>query len=308
MKPELLNVVTVISNPQRWKSRINLFKDFRQHMIDTGVNLTVVEAAYGDIPHVLADLDPHPRVTHIKKWCNGLNWIKENLQNIGVHHTNPQAQYLAFLDADIKFRNPNWAKELVYTLQHFHVVQPWSTAYDLGPQGQHLGLHRSFAWVNHTNPEAIGKQGPYIFGHPGYGMAMTRKAFDWLGGLPETAAFGAGDHHFWLSMVNKAHLSFPAGIHPNYKKPILALQERANKFISGAIHYLDVTIEHSFHGAKKDRKYIDRWQIPVKHGFDPENDLKRNSHGVLEFAGNKPALERDMWKYLFQRNEDATTL
>jgi hypothetical protein len=36
-----------------------------------------------------------------------------------------------------------------------------------------------------------------------------------------------------------------------------------------------------------------------------EADLKRNSNGVIEFAGNKPDLERDLDNYLRSREEDA---
>ena len=43
----------------------------------------------------------------------------------------------------------------------------------------------------------------------------------------------------------------------------------------------------------------------VKHGFDPAADLVRNSWGVLELAGNKPALRRDVARYFHQRQEDA---
>jgi hypothetical protein len=36
--------------------------------------------------------------------------------------------------------------------------------------------------------------------------------------------------------------------------------------------------------------YVDRRQIILEHKFDPMTDLKRNSFGVLELVGNKPAL------------------
>lgn len=51
------------------------------------------------------------------------------------------------------------------------------------------------------------------------------------------------------------------------------------------------TIEHRFHGRKSDRKYIDRWEIFVRHGFDQSIDTVRNEHGVLEWSGNNPRLE-----------------
>jgi hypothetical protein len=43
-------------------------------------------------------------------------------------------------------------------------------------------------------------------------------------------------------------------------------------------------------------------------GFDPSTDLKRNTDGVLEFAGNKPDLERAFDRYLRSREEDVNTL
>ena len=42
----------------------------------------------------------------------------------------------------------------------------------------------------------------------------------------------------------------------------------------------------------------------LRHGFDPTIDLKRNTWGVLEFAGNKPALEHEWDQYLRMRWED----
>jgi hypothetical protein len=39
----------------------------------------------------------------------------------------------------------------------------------------------------------------------------------------------------------------------------------------------------------------------LDNGFDPATDLKRNGYGVLEYAGNKPDLERDFDPYLRAR-------
>jgi hypothetical protein len=46
----------------------------------------------------------------------------------------------------------------------------------------------------------------------------------------------------------------------------------------------------------------------LDHKFDPREDLKRNSHGVLEFAANKPELRHDFDLYLQSRNEDINSL
>lgn len=68
------------------------------------------------------------------------------------------------------------------------------------------------------------------------------------------------------------------------------------------------TIEHPFHGRKSDRAYESRWAMFLENGFDPSTDLKRNLDRVLEFAGNKPDLERAFDRYLRSREEDVNTL
>jgi hypothetical protein len=78
--------------------------------------------------------------------------------------------------------------------------------------------------------------------------------------------------------------------------------------IAGNISYVPGTIEHAWHGAKERRKYVDRWSILVRNGFDPEADLKRNSWGVIELAGNKPRLRKDIDQYFRSRDEDSNTL
>ena len=77
-----------------------------------------------------------------------------------------------------------------------------------------------------------------------------------------------------------------------------AWQRRARHAVNGRIGYVPGTIEHRFHGAKVNRQYWDRWQMFLRHGFDPITDLKRNTWGVLEFAGNKPELEHEWDQYL----------
>lgn len=41
-----------------------------------------------------------------------------------------------------------------------------------------------------------------------------------------------------------------------------------------------------------------------RHAFDPDTDLKRNTWGVLEWAGNKREREREWDLYLRARQED----
>jgi hypothetical protein len=308
MHANLLSVVAVVANPVRWESRIRLAHAFIDHMLDSGVALTIVECAYGERPFDLADI---PHIQHVGVRARTLVWNKECLLNIGMARLPAQARYIAFIDADIRFRRSDWAADTVHALQQYDVVQPWSDCYDLGPNDDHLHAHRSFCrlWSDGTpivqGPNAVGS---YQFGHPGYAWAFTRQSLDWLGGLIDSAALGAADHHMALALVGRVMDSVPARMHANYAKPLLLWQERAMRHIAGNISFVPGTIEHSWHGAKDRRKYVDRWSVLTDHQFDPQCDIKRNSFGVIELACNKPKLRRDIDAYFRGRDEDSNTL
>ncbi len=301
-----LHVVTAVANPIRWKSRINLFRAFAQHMLDSGASLTVVECAYGERPFELAGI---PHVLHVPVRAKSLVWNKENLLNIGFSRLPADWKYVAWIDADVTFRKNGWAGETVQALQQYDLVQPWSDCYDLGPNDDHLAAHRSFCRMVHERKPIVpsGKQG-YTFAHPGYAWAATRRSLNLLGGLVETAALGAGDHHMALALIGRVSESVPGGISPGYLAPLLRWQTRAAQHIAGNIGYLPGTIEHGWHGSKDKRAYVDRWTILTRNHFDPDTDLMRNTWGVMELAGNKPELRHDIDLYFRSRDEDSNTI
>jgi len=303
MQAHALHVVTAVANPLRWQSRMRLFRDFERHMLESGVQLTIVECAYGDRPH---EIVPAAGVRHLPVRARTMVWTKENLLNIGIASLPADWKYVAWIDADIAFRRPDWAAETVHALQLHPVVQPWSDCYDLGPNGEHMAVHRSFCRI-WQDGGAVGT-GYGTFAHPGYAWAATRQALDWVGGLVETAALGAADHHMALALVGQVERSLPAGITNGYRRPLLRWQARAQQHIAGNVAALSGTIEHTWHGAKSRRRYIERWDVLTRNAFDPDEDLKRNVWGVLELAGNKPALRRDMEAYFRQRDEDSNAM
>jgi hypothetical protein len=111
-----------------------------------------------------------------------------------------------------------------------------------------------------------------------------------------------------LGFVGRAEVSLPGGIDDSYSRQVLRWGARAKAFVNGRIGALPGMIEHRWHGSKDKRGYLSRWDMFIRHGFDPDTDLKRNSFGVLEFAGNKPELEREWDIYLRSRREDDNCL
>jgi hypothetical protein len=224
MRAELLDVVTCVANPLRWNSRLDLYRAFERHMLDSGVRLTTVECAYGDRPF---ECGGTPGVAHVALRSHSVIWNKEALLNAGIARLPHDWKYVAWIDADVFFRRRDWASETVQALQLHDVVQPWTHCYDLGPNGEHLQVHTAFAKIVQDGKpvEPKGRHG-YEFAHPGYAWAAKRQALELVGGLIE-GALGAGDHHMALALIGRVHESVPAGIHPNYLAPLVTWQERA---------------------------------------------------------------------------------
>lgn len=309
MDASQLHVIAVVNNPARFESRLKLYNAFQDHMLESGVTLHTIECAYGEIPFAADAAADHPDVDHIKVRATSHVWIKENLINLAIQRLPPDAKYIAWIDADIHFRKPGWAEETLYALQHFPIVQPWEKCFDLGPNDELMDTHNSFCrQFSLREPMGNGKGSPYTFAHPGYAWAATRQALEHTGGLIEHGILGAGDHHMALALIGKARDSFPGGITQRYKDRVLAWEDRARTHIGKKIGFIPFNIEHHFHGSKSDRKYVDRWQVLVKHDFNPDIDIRRNTYGVLELTGNKPELQHDMWRYFRARNEDANCI
>src|SRR6185295_6285399 len=104
--------------------------------------LYVVEIAFAD-RHFEVTSSTNPR--HLQLRTSHELWHKENMVNLGVRHLLPRDwKYMAWVDGDVSFNNPNWALETIHALQHYKIVQPWSECVDLGPKGNVMRTHTSF--------------------------------------------------------------------------------------------------------------------------------------------------------------------
>jgi hypothetical protein len=295
-----------------------------------GAKLYVIEGAFGDRDFEVTD---PANSRHIQIRTESELWHKENLINIAISRLPADWKYVAWIDGDIDFVRPDWIEETVHELQHHPVVQMFEDAIDMGPDHEIITLFKSFGYCyknnlprKYTTGDTIVtseqakkvktlKFGPYsyyggsgsspgTYWHPGYAWAATRDAINTMGGLFDMGIIGAGDHHMACCLIGEGEKSVPKGIHPNYRKSVLAWQERALRLHKN-IGYVKGTIYHFWHGKKRNRKYKERWTILIDNIFNPFTDIHKDWQGVWALYPGHEALRDQIREYFQSRNEDS---
>jgi hypothetical protein len=308
-----LHVISVISNPMRFKRRSKLFREYLRRIERSGATVWVVEATFGER---LPEITCHVPERTIRVRCDHAIWLKENLINIGARHLPSDAKYVMWCDGDIEFESDNWAVETIEALQHHAAVQPFSHVLDFGPNGEVLEKHKSFCFC-YEQGDRLGKKnklggwlnnygGPYW--HPGYAFAFRVDAWNKLGGMLDRGIAGAGDYHMACALIGQGEFSRPGNIHHNYKHMIDAWQQRASVAVQRNLGYVPGTIYHHYHGTKANRRYRERWAILSKNEYDPYSDVFYDRMGVLHLS---PVISRrmhnlrdQMRQYFSERRED----
>lgn len=312
-----LVVITVISNPVRYGSRYKLYSKFAEVMKQAGATLITVEQAFGERPFIVTDKS---NPFHLQVRSLDELWHKENMIQLGINYACqllPDTKYFAWIDADVLPMRPvrEWLEETVHSLQHYHFVQMFRTAIDLDPGHNMIGtpahsFMSKYLTSNYKEPDRAGfwKNAYYDHhGHPGYAWAATREGLEGVGGLIEFAILGAADRHMAYGLIGCMDKTFEA-LNADYVRALMQWQERAERWVKRDVGFVDGSIFHFWHGKKKDRGYTDRWKILRDNDYDPTQDLKRDSQGLLVLETWSPRqirLRDHLRSYFRSRNEDS---
>jgi len=307
-----LKMVTTVFNPERYKSKYRLYKEFEKRCLDAGVDLYTVEVAFGRRPHEVTN-SGNPN--HIQLRTSSQIWLKEAALNVGISRLPASWQYLSWADADCQWANPEFATETLHELQHFSVVQMFKTLIDLGPDHSaappfYAGNPVSFGFCKAEGIQVrkIGEYGDLAAGaqfyrHSGMAWAARREAFDALGGLIDVGIIGGSDYVMALALTGSD--KFPAWAEMNSQgRLVREWKARADKYIAGNVGYTPGVLLHHFHGRKVNRQYKDRCQILVDENFDAELDLKRDSQMLWQLTDRSTRLRDAIRNYMRSRNED----
>lgn len=306
---ETLHVIGVIQNTVRWQSRYRLYREWLKEMCATpNVKVHIVEATYGDRHPECNDdvLD----FNYLEVRTHSEVWLKENLINLAVKNLLPSDwKYMAWVDCDVHFRNPDWAMATMQQLQHYNIVQPWRHANDLDFHGNIMNTWTSFGSLCASGKPMWhdkSKGDHYTYAHSGYAWACNRYFYENVEKLPDFNIVGAGDHLMAWACVNKVDATMPKHISAGYRLACEDWERKAFFACAGMVGFTPGRIEHAWHGSKVKRQYWSRWDILTKNHYDPSKDLSYDSQGVIRLSGhNKFKIEHAIMRYNRERQEDA---
>lgn len=295
-----LNVIIVISNPCLYAKRYKLANEFIKRMKnEKHVELYVVEFTYGNQKFIITEKN---NKNHLQLNTLTPLWHKENMINIGIKKLLPKNwKAVAWIDADVEFDSPSWALDTLKILNGSRdIVQLFSHCIDMDQNENTLNMFQSFGFKYSKQKQYFPSGIDYF--HPGFAWACTQKAYSKINELYQMGILGSGDFNMSMCLIQYGLLSIHKHTTEGYKKSILDFQ---NKISTLRLGYVPGVISHYFHGSKKNRKYKERWQILVKHQYDPYIHLTTDENGILIPTDKFPEeLKKDIMLYFKERNED----
>lgn len=298
-----LFVVTAVSNTQRFSSRYRLYNQFKQYMTQfPRVELYTVELAFGHRPFAVTDPND-PRNVQIRGTQEFFH--KENLMNIGISKLPPEAKYIAWIDADCSFLDPNWVGETVHYLQHYQFLQLFAQINYLDYKNNVIGQGPGFIAAQETGTkEILDRSYNGTLGATGLAWAARREALDDVGTLLDWCIIGSGDWHMAYCLIGRG-IDVSFDWHSvGYRILLKKYQNYCDKYIKKNVGYLPGCAVHYWHGPTNNRGYDWRWKILKDYHFDPIKDLKKDCQGLYIIDPDKYEMIYELRNYFRSRKED----
>jgi len=316
-------VITSFYNPAGYRRRLQNFRAFRRHLAAPLLVVELTPEGHGELQDEDGDIV-------VRLSGDDRIWQKERLLNIGASMLPPHVRYVAWVDADLLFSDPEWparARAILY--QHGGMVQLFDTAChlppDIDPQTveiaqcavptpllKGISLARS---VREGSFEALesewGKRTTGIetisdvYDVRGFAWAARRDAL-MANGLYEGNVVGGSDTIAAFALLGHLERTWVRRPYTEAHKAHVR-QWAVNARNEGLFAHLDdlpQTAYHLWHGTMANRNYAGRYQILIGNSFDPARDLVFEHGHPLKWADPGSALARAVGEYFFSRRED----
>jgi hypothetical protein len=299
--------ITSLFSPVGYRQRYANYRKFHQEL---NVPLLTVELAFNDSPFELCASDAE-KLVQIRG--GDVMWQKERLLNIAINHLPPECEYVAWLDCDVIFDDPNWVEKTQAALQKCVVVQPFQHYCELLPKEPFFHQQaRSSVCVLESN--ALAERifsgcgvSTELGAMPGAAWAGRREFLE-SNFLYDRLIMGAGDKAFLCAAYGRSSdflkaYKLDAKVWSDY----LEWGGRVQQAISGRIGYVEGSLFHLAHGDRQNKKYGTRYHGLQQFSFDPGSDIKKDLKNCWLWNSNKTAMHNHILDYFLSRDEDSST-
>lgn len=282
----MLAVITNYYNPSGRKTKLDNFIKFKEAM--TGHPLFIVEAAFGDDRFTLPEDE-----CHLQLRCRDILWQQYRLVNVGIKQLPDQYDQAIWIDCDILFEDPDWYSKMAEALSKYKIVQSYSTV-TLLDNGSDTGETK----VGVTKEAIKNSQKSTATNMAGNLDLSARFATGFSWGVRRDVIENHGIYDYWIT--GSCDSAFVIGIWGDWKNSFIKdrLNDKMkshymewaipfNSYIDGSVSYLDMNINHLWHGV---RNYKKRWLC--LRDFDPYVDIRIADNGVMEWCSDKPDMHR----------------
>lgn len=231
---------------------------------------------------------------------------KENLWNLLEKEIPEQYSKIIFLDADIRFTNPNWFNESAVLLDKNFLIQPHSEVYfnlniDSDYSSPDMEKIIFYSTAKSSIAKGIKERTLKYSIHDswvGFSIGVTRKFYKDIRGFYDKGIMGQGDTLFWNCFI-PTYVQSEEIIQTENKLYSYYLYHKKNvQWIYDKIDYVkDCIACHLFHGTKQNRDYDNRCKKQPNEKY-----LSYNKDGVIEL--NEPKLLKEHFKNFKKREED----
>ncbi len=284
--PGKLAAVTCHYNPCGYRRlRENWFR-FREAF--RGCPLFTIEVSFDGVFHLPAEWQITAGPEH-------LLWQKEQLLNLAIRQLPAEFDRVAWIDADLLFLNPGWARETTELLDHFSVVQLFETCHYTNATGAIEARQPSLLRKRHAGLKGTGL--------PGGAWAARR---DWLTEHPLYAQniVGGGDTMFTDALFGQLNGFVTQMCAPALVADFQRWGRNVTESVAGRVGCTQGDVVHCYHGTRERRRYVERAALLRQAQFDPATDLAVSPNGLLQWTGTKPELADSVRAYFEGRRED----
>jgi hypothetical protein len=246
---------------------------------------------------ILDDSEPEiPGSVVVRGTKDNVLWQKERLTNLAIEQLPPSVKYVAWIDHDCVFADPEWLNKSISVLDSgYDALQPYSKL-------ERLDQHGKIERDNEVSASWQMTQGPVHSGAmPGLVWVATKDFLDRCNNLYEGSIVGGGDAIWFTGLTGQRDNHFPRLGVPMAEDAYRWIQQ----FGEGRCGHVPGIARHLWHGKLSDRQYVSRDAIPQQHGFDPSKHLEIDKNGLLRFSKQAPpGLAEGVYTYFLNRKDD----